>query len=42
MNKADNWGVTPMYLAATSGQVDIINCLIAAGAKLTFKNHVSY
>lgn len=40
MNATDNWGVTPMYLAASSGQVDVIQYLIAAGAKLSFKNLV--
>lgn len=35
---ADKWGVTPMYLAASSGQIDAIRFLIIAGANLTYKN----
>ncbi|WAR25107.1 ANR10-like protein, partial [Mya arenaria] len=38
VNATDNWGVTPMYQAATCGQVNVIQYLIAAGAKFSFKN----
>jgi len=41
VNATDNWGVTPMYLAASSGQLDVIQYLIAAGARLSYKNLVS-
>ena len=40
VNAQDNWGVTPMYQAASSGQVAVIEYLLAAGAKLSFKNMV--
>lgn len=41
VNMADNWGVTPMYLAATNAQIEVIKHLIMAGASLTHKNMVS-
>ncbi|XP_066554442.1 ankyrin repeat domain-containing protein 10-like [Amia ocellicauda] len=34
----DIWGVTPMYLAACSGQIECIQILVQAGAKITYKN----
>jgi ankyrin repeat protein len=40
VNISDNWGVTPMHLAASSGQIDVIRYLVAAGAQLSFKNLV--
>ncbi|CAG2198679.1 unnamed protein product [Mytilus edulis] len=30
VNLADNWGVTPMYLAATSGQIEVMKYLLAS------------
>ena len=42
VNVVDNWGVTPMYLAASNGQVDVINYLLSAGAKLSFRNMVGF
>ena len=41
VNRSDHWGVTPMYLAATNAQLDVIRYLITAGAQLTYKNKVS-
>lgn len=38
VNLADNWGVTPMYLAATSGQIDVIRYLLASGATPDVRN----
>ncbi|XP_041350486.1 serine/threonine-protein phosphatase 6 regulatory ankyrin repeat subunit B-like [Gigantopelta aegis] len=38
VNCADNWGVTPMYLAASNGQLKVIQYLILAGAHLTYRN----
>ncbi|XP_029453466.1 poly [ADP-ribose] polymerase tankyrase-2-like [Rhinatrema bivittatum] len=38
VNLEDNWGVTPMYLAACSGQMDCIRLLVQAGADITYKN----
>lgn len=38
VNLADNWGVTPMYLAASSGQIEVIQYLLCAGAQLSFRN----
>ena len=40
VNRADHWGVTPMYLAATNAQLDVIRNLILAGAELSYKNKV--
>lgn len=40
VNVTDNWGVTPMYLAASSGQLEVIQYLITAGARLSFRNLV--
>ena len=40
VNRADHWGVTPMYLAATNAQLDVIRNLILAGAELAYKNKV--
>lgn len=40
MNCSDNWGVTPMYLAASSGLLLVVHFLIVAGAKLTYRNKV--
>ncbi|KAK6480584.1 ankyrin repeat and SOCS box protein 13-like isoform X1 [Huso huso] len=34
----DTWGVTPMYLAACSGQSECIQLLVQAGARITYKN----
>ncbi|XP_032893019.1 ankyrin repeat and SOCS box protein 2-like [Amblyraja radiata] len=34
----DNWGVTPMYLAACSGQLDCLRLLVLSGAKITYRN----
>ncbi|XP_064155435.1 serine/threonine-protein phosphatase 6 regulatory ankyrin repeat subunit A-like isoform X2 [Anguilla rostrata] len=34
----DIWGVTPMYLAACSGQIACIHLLVQAGAKVNYKN----
>ncbi|XP_028680808.1 ankyrin repeat and SOCS box protein 7-like [Erpetoichthys calabaricus] len=34
----DIWGVTPMYLAACSGQTECIQLLVQAGAKITYRN----
>ncbi len=42
VNRADHWGVTPMYLAATNAQLNVIRNLIAAGAELTYKNKVLF
>ncbi|CAH1783298.1 unnamed protein product [Owenia fusiformis] len=39
VNHTDKWGVTPMYIAACNGQFRVIEYLIAAGAKLTYKNN---
>ncbi|XP_069101725.1 ankyrin repeat domain-containing protein 10-like [Argopecten irradians] len=38
VNQVDNWGMTPMYLAASSGQLEVIKYLLAAGAKPSYKN----
>nr|XP_033782462.1 serine/threonine-protein phosphatase 6 regulatory ankyrin repeat subunit A-like [Geotrypetes seraphini] len=38
VNLEDNWGVTPMYLAACSGQMESIRLLVQAGADITYKN----
>nr|XP_006006326.1 PREDICTED: ankyrin repeat domain-containing protein 10-like [Latimeria chalumnae] len=38
VNLSDNWGVTPMYLAACSGQIECIQLLVRAGAKITYRN----
>lgn len=38
VNLADNWGVTPMYLAASNGQIEVIQYLLSAGAQLSFRN----
>lgn len=38
VNQSDNWGVTPIYLAATNGQLEVIHYLIAAGAHLNIRN----
>ncbi|XP_064607505.1 ankyrin repeat, PH and SEC7 domain containing protein secG-like [Liolophura sinensis] len=38
VNCSDNWGVTPMYLAASSGLLLVVHFLIVAGAKLTYRN----
>ncbi|CAM5125297.1 unnamed protein product [Eretmochelys imbricata] len=38
VNLQDNWGVTPMYLAACSGQIECIRLLVQAGADITYKN----
>lgn len=42
VNLADYWGVTPMYVAASNNQLEIILQLIYAGADLSYKNCVSY
>ena len=42
VNRADHWGVTPMYLAATNAQLDVIRNLIHAGAELTYKNKAGF
>ncbi|XP_023660759.1 ankyrin repeat and SOCS box protein 7-like isoform X2 [Paramormyrops kingsleyae] len=34
----DVWGVTPMYQAACSGQVQCIHLLVRAGARINYKN----
>ncbi|KAL4623655.1 tankyrase-1-like isoform X2 [Arapaima gigas] len=34
----DIWGVTPMYLAACSGQTECIQLLVQAGAKINYRN----
>ncbi|CAM4698688.1 unnamed protein product, partial [Lepidochelys kempii] len=38
VNLQDNWGVTPIYLAACSGQIECIRLLVQAGADITYKN----
>ncbi|VDI22837.1 Hypothetical predicted protein, partial [Mytilus galloprovincialis] len=38
VNLADNWGVTPMYLAATSGQIEVMKYLLASGASPEVRN----
>ena len=40
VNRSDHWGVTPMYLAATNAQLEVIRYLIVAGAQLTYRNKV--
>lgn len=40
VDQEDNWGVTAMYIAASMGQLEIMNYLAAAGAKPTFRSKV--